>query len=166
MNPNGIQHIVAFIAMCEGYLGIEPYFKLWRYFFSISLIKKKERGRENPMPMGCTGIHLRGQRAAEYIPCQLSRSNKGWHSHWFYLKNNPAAPLPVFSRRLVEEVLLSWPWGPPIKEKKRMCDLLEAIAFLKTHGLRGADIIRGYHASRVVPPMARILPLYEMTPGT
>ena len=45
LNPNGIQHISAFITMCEGYLGIEPYFKLWRYFFSISLIKKKERGR-------------------------------------------------------------------------------------------------------------------------
>ena len=55
LNPNGIQHIAAFIAMCEGYLGIEPYFKLWRYFFSISLIKKKERGWETPVPMGCTG---------------------------------------------------------------------------------------------------------------
>ena len=44
LNPNGIQHIAAFIAMCEGYLGIKPHFELWRYFFSISLIKKKERG--------------------------------------------------------------------------------------------------------------------------
>ena len=35
---------MAFIAMCEGYLGIERHFELWRYFFSISLIKKKERG--------------------------------------------------------------------------------------------------------------------------
>ena len=101
MNPNEIQHIVAFIAMCEGYLGIELHFKLWRYFFSISLIKKKERGRETSVPMRCAGIHLWGQRAAEYMPCQLSRSNKGWHSHWFYLKDNPVAPLPVFSRRLV-----------------------------------------------------------------
>ena len=44
LNPNRIQHIVAFIAMCEGYLGIKPHFELWIYFFSISLIKKKERG--------------------------------------------------------------------------------------------------------------------------
>ena len=58
LNPNGIQHIAAFIAMCQGYLRIEPHFELWRYFFSISLIKKKERGRENLMPMGCAGIHL------------------------------------------------------------------------------------------------------------
>jgi len=46
LNPNGIQHITAFITMCEGYLGIEPYFELWRYFFSITLIKKKQRGQE------------------------------------------------------------------------------------------------------------------------
>ena len=99
------------------------------------------------------------------MPYQLSRSNKGWHSHWFYLKNDPAAHLSVFFGRLVEEVPPSWPWGPPIKEKKRMCDLLEAITFLKTHSLRGASVIGGYHTRRVAPLMARVLPLYGMTPG-
>ena len=64
LNLNGIQHIAAFIMMCEGYLGIEPHFKLWRYFVSISLIKKKERHWETLVPMGCTGIHLQGQRVA------------------------------------------------------------------------------------------------------
>ena len=68
MNPNGIQYIAAFIAMCEEYLGIKPHFELWRYFLSISLIKK-EKGLETSVPMGCMGIHLRGQRAAEYMPC-------------------------------------------------------------------------------------------------
>ena len=46
-----------------------------------------------------------------------------------------------------------------------MHDLLEAIAFLKTHGLRKASIIRGYHARRVALLMARILPLYRMMLG-
>ena len=46
-----------------------------------------------------------------------------------------------------------------------MCDLLEAIAFLKTHGLRGASVIGGYHARRVAPLMACVLPLCGMTPG-
>ena len=151
--------------MCKGYLGIEPHFELWRYFFSISLIQKKERNQETPMPMGCMGIHLRGQRVAKYMPYQLSRSNKGWHSHCFYLKNDPIAPLPVFSGRLVEEVPSSWLWGPPIKEKKRMRDLLEAISFLKTHGLRRAGVIRGYHMRTVASLMAHVLLLYGMTPG-
>ena len=99
------------------------------------------------------------------MPCQLSRSNKGWHSHWFYLKNDPAAPLPVFSGRLVEDVPPSWLWGPPIKEKKRMCNLLEATAFLKTHDFRGADVIGGYHTRRVAPLMVHVLPLYRMMLG-
>ena len=128
-------------------------------------MKKKERGWETSVSMGCVGIHLRGQRAPEYMPYQLSRSNKGWHSHWFYLKNDLDAPLPVFSGCLVEEVLPSWPWGPPDKEKKRMCDLLEAIAFLKTHSLREASDIRGYRARRVAPLMAWVLPLCGMTPS-
>ena len=64
--------------------------------------------------MGYMGIHLRGQRVAKYMPYQLSRSNKGWHSHWFYLKNDPVAPLPVFSERLIKEVPLSWSWGPSV----------------------------------------------------
>jgi hypothetical protein len=28
LNPYGIQHIEAFIVLCEGYLGIEPHFDL------------------------------------------------------------------------------------------------------------------------------------------
>ena len=46
-----------------------------------------------------------------------------------------------------------------------MRDLLEAIVFLKTHGLYGASIIGGYHMRRVAPLMSRILLLYGMTPG-
>ena len=71
----------------------------------------------------------------------------------------------IFFGRLVEEVPPSWPWGPPVKEKKRMCDLLEAIAFLKTHDLHGAGVIVGYHARRVAPLMAHVLSLYGMTPS-
>ena len=37
LNPNGIQHMAAFGALCEGFLGISPHFDLWRYFFAISL---------------------------------------------------------------------------------------------------------------------------------
>ena len=55
------------------------------------------------MPMGCTGIQLQNNRVDEYPSMRLSTSNKGWHSQWFYLKNDIAAPLPEFTRRLIEE---------------------------------------------------------------
>ena len=33
LNPNGIQHIATFIALCEGFLGVPPVFKFFLYFF-------------------------------------------------------------------------------------------------------------------------------------
>ena len=96
----------------------------------------------------------------------LSTSNKGWHSHWFYLKNNAAASLPEFTGRLVEEVPDSWrKWGVPEKDKKRIRDDLTAIQILKERGLKGSGIIGAYHVSRVAPLMRHVLPLYMMAPG-
>ena len=43
LNPNGIQHMAAFVALCEGILGINPHFNLWRYFFAVTLQKKREK---------------------------------------------------------------------------------------------------------------------------
>ena len=54
--------------------------------------------------MGCIGIQLRNNRVNEYPLMHLSTSNKGWHSHWFYVKNDVAAPLPEFIGHLIEEV--------------------------------------------------------------
>ena len=116
LNPNGIQHMAAFIALCEGFLGIRPYFDLWRYFYAITLQKKREKSgrQELHMPIGCAGIQLRNNRVGEYPLMRLSTSNKGWHSYWFYVKDDAAAPLPAFTGRLIEEVPESWrKWGGP-----------------------------------------------------
>ena len=78
----------------------------------------------------------------------LSGSNKVWHALLFYVKNADVAPLPGFTGRLIEEAPLVWGWGPLEKEKKRLHDLLDAIALLKNHGLHGGGVIRAYH----VPP--------------
>jgi hypothetical protein len=94
-----------FIALCEGYLRIEPHFELWRFFFAVSLLKKRERGGESSVLMGCAGIHLWSQQASQYMSLQLSRSIKGWHMLWFHLKNDAAAPVPDFTIRLIEEAL-------------------------------------------------------------
>ena len=51
---------------------------------------------------------------------QLSTSNKGWHSQWFYLKNATTA-LPEFIGRLIEEAPKSWrKWGVLEKDKKKI----------------------------------------------
>ena len=69
--------------------------------------------------MGCAGIHLRNNWVGEYPSMRLSTSNKGWHSHWFYLKNDIAAALPEFTGCLIKEAPDSWrKWGVLEKDKK------------------------------------------------
>ena len=114
--PNGVQHIAAFVALCEGFLGISPHFDLWWYLFAVTLLKK----RELSVPMGCADNQLRNNRVNEYPPMHLSTSNKGWHSYWFYVKDDATAPLLAFSRRIIEEVLEPWKWGVPDKDKKKI----------------------------------------------
>jgi hypothetical protein len=68
--------------------------------------------------MGCAEIRLRSNRAKDYISMKLSTSNKGWHSQWFYLKNDaaPSLPehaLPEYARCVIEVVPESWGWGIP-----------------------------------------------------
>jgi hypothetical protein len=59
---------MAFVVLCEGYLGIKPHFELWKHFFVVSLLKKREKNKPDlSVPMGCTGIYLRSNRAAEYM---------------------------------------------------------------------------------------------------
>ena len=52
--------MVAFVALCKGFLAISPHFDLWWHFFAITLQKKREKiGRpELHMSMGCAGIQL------------------------------------------------------------------------------------------------------------
>ena len=78
--PNGVQHMAAFIALCEGFLGIDPHFDLWRHFFTVSLSKRRVGGKEVSVPMGCASIRLRHTRVSGYTLMHLSTFNKGWHS--------------------------------------------------------------------------------------
>jgi len=66
LNPNEIQHIAAFVALCEGFLGISPHFDLWWNFFVVTLQKNREKKEELNTPMGCTGIQLQNNRVGEY----------------------------------------------------------------------------------------------------
>ena len=115
--------------------------------------------------MGCVGIHLRNYWVGEYPSLRLSTSNKGWHSQWFYLKNDASTPLSKLTGCLIEEALEPWrKWGIPEKDKKKIQDHIAAIHILKESGLKGLGIIGAYHARRVAPLMMRVLPLYVMAP--
>jgi hypothetical protein len=109
-------------------LGIEPYVELWKYFFAVSLQKRREKKAELSVLVGCASIHLQSGRAAGYNPIVVTKSNKGWHKPWFYLKNDAIDCLPEFTGCTIEEAPDQWGHGPVEKEKKRLCDLIDAIA--------------------------------------
>jgi hypothetical protein len=142
-------------------LGIVPHFKLLRYFFAVSLVKKRDG---SIAPIGCYRIHLHGPRAHKYMAITTTKSNKGWHSRWFYIKNYDA-PLPLFTSRTTLAAPPLWSWGP-VEKKKRLAPLLGAIAYLKGPSLCDTGVIGVYHSRRVAPLMVCMLPLYEMVPGT
>ena len=73
------------------------------------------------------GIHLRNNPVNKYPSMRLSTSNKGWHSHWFYVKDDAPTPLPAFFGCIIEEVPEPWKWGVPDKDKKKIQDHLAAI---------------------------------------
>ena len=141
-------------------VGINPHFDLWQHLFAVHLLKKRVG-----VPVGCAGIHFRNNRADAYPSMRLSTSNKGWHSQWFYVKDDAATPLPVFSECVIKEALGSWRWGVLVKEKKNINDLLAALQTLKDRGVKGSGIIGAYHVRRVAPLVARMLPLHQMVPG-
>jgi hypothetical protein len=103
--------------------------------------------------------------ATEYMAIMMSKSNKGWHALWFYMKNDIVTILPVFFGHLIEEAPPVEGWGPIKKDKRRIDDLIDAIPVLNQNGLRGSSIIKAYHTRRVALLMACILPLYSMGPG-
>ena len=80
------------------------------------------------------------------------------------VKDDVAAPLPVFSGRIIEEVPGLWKWGVLNKDKNGIKDHLVALQILKERGMMGSGIIGAYHMWRVASLMSHVLPLYLMVP--
>ena len=140
LNPNGVLMMSAFATLCEGYLAAAPNFLLFRHFFSFALQKESVsmgdgHKEQHPAPIGCAGLRRKTARAPSYIPGELPTSNKGWHPRWFYLKNDPANPLPKFSGRALSQPLECWTYGCPSGEMKKIQGGVDAVAKLRDHGL-------------------------------
>lgn len=92
LNPNSVHQVAIFVALCEGYLGIEPNFTLWKYYFEGSLF----RTGDVPVRMGYLILHLCSRCFEDYIVAKFNTLHKGWHSKWFYLRNDANFPFPAF----------------------------------------------------------------------
>jgi hypothetical protein len=165
LSPNSISQAAIFVAVCEGYLGIDPHWDLWTHFFSAELFASptgERRVRVAVRACGCI-LQLRQSRASQYIPVVLASSNKGWQRRWFYLRNDDGR-LPSFSQRVVTVAADAWRYGTPHDRQKNLEPLLKALEALRKGGLTAAGVIAAIHRRRVLPLAERRLPLWEMTP--
>jgi hypothetical protein len=90
LTPNSISQATIFMAVCEGYLGMEPQWNLWLHFFRAEHFAKKagERGVRRAVHAGSCTLQVRSGQGEQYIPAQLILSNNDWHDDWFYLRND------------------------------------------------------------------------------
>jgi hypothetical protein len=73
LNPNSIQQMAVFEAVCEGYLGISAHWHLFQYFFRFTCLKEGSRAAT----IGCANLRMKQGRSDDYIPVTLSSLNSG-----------------------------------------------------------------------------------------
>jgi hypothetical protein len=166
LSPNSIAQAAIFVAVCEGFLGIDPHWDLWTHLFSaepFALTMGERRVHMVVRASGCI-LQLRQARAQQYIPAILVSSNKGWQRRWFYLRNDDGR-LPSFSQRVVTAAGSNWCYGAPHDRQKNLQPLLVALQELRDGGLTAAGVVAAIHRRRVLPLTERRLLLLEMTLG-
>ena len=166
-SPNAISQAAVFVAVCEGYLGIEVHWDLWIHLFRGELFV--ENARNQPRRYARAGgltFHIRPTRRNFYITSKMTTNNSGWSRGWFYLRNHKGA-LPEFTNKVLRERPPKWDWGvSPPAQQARLEVLTDALARLVRKGLTAAAVIANFHRQRVIPLVERALPIYELTPGS
>jgi hypothetical protein len=163
--PNAVAQAAIFAAVCEGYLGVEPQWNLWLHLFKAELFARNAgaKGAFYAVRVGSCVLQLRSSRSEQYIPARLISSNSGWHTGWFYLRNDENQ-LPRYTGRVLTAREHNWMYGVPDVEKPRLDPLLAALQQLRARGLTAAAVATAFHRRRVMPLCRRRLRLDQMTP--
>jgi hypothetical protein len=87
--------MAAFVTMCEAYIGIEPNFNLWNYFFHARL----QQGSSTEMAsLDNVDIFVRlGPRVDPYFHLPTSDPPVRRRKVWLFIRNDADASLPVFT---------------------------------------------------------------------
>jgi hypothetical protein len=166
-NPNSIAQAAIFMAVCEGFWGIDPHWDLWNHLFSAEFFVSSTDEKKVCMAVragGCN-LQLRSGRAQQYIPGSLVSSNKGWQNRWFYLRNDDEV-LPPFSQQVVTAAADNWHWGATRENQEKLQPILRALQNLQAESLTAAGVVAAIHRRRVLPLAERRLRLSEMKSGS
>jgi hypothetical protein len=131
--------MVAFVTLCEDYMGIEPHFNLWNYFFCAQL----QQGLSTEMAaLGNVDIFfISGCGVDPYFHFLTLGPSDGWQKLWFFLSNDTDTPLPVFTgSHPVPQP--NWGYGVAQRDLCMIQPLCEVIQQLLRGGLMGTDLLR------------------------
>jgi hypothetical protein len=72
LTPNSLLHIAYFITLCEAFLGIDPYWVLWKYLFCLC-----PSGSQGEIPeLGGAIVLMRSE--SQYLYFKMAQSVQGW----------------------------------------------------------------------------------------
>jgi hypothetical protein len=76
LSPNSISQAAIFVAVCEGYLGIDPHWDLWTHFFSAELFCFADGGEKGLCGSAGRRLHPPAEAVAGVVvysprPCVL-----------------------------------------------------------------------------------------------
>jgi hypothetical protein len=164
LNPNGVLQIAVFVTLCEAYLGIDPNLELLKHYFVVNIMNAKDPdGGAVPAAVGAASVQMRAGMTAEYPALTLPSSLSGWHSRWFYLKDDPARPLPAFTGRAILGPAHTWRDRPRPEAFRAISPAIEVIRKLREARLTGSAVLAHHLARGVAPLRTRVLRMYEMT---
>jgi len=145
--PNAISQAASFVAVCEGFLGIEAHWDLWVHLFrgELHTVAGGARGLRRPVLAGGLTFALREGRKDKYIPCTMTSNNADWEKGWFYLCNDGAG-LPAYTGKVLTERPGRWGRGVSDPAKREQLDLLTgALHRLAEKGLTVAAVIANFY---------------------
>jgi len=163
--PNTITLLASFFTLCEGFIGIEPHWHLFRSIYTIRPQKVKKSGEDGSMEVNhlCGGLFIARKQGTQYFPSSLPDSVRNWQNSWFYCKvDEGTRTLPPYSDvRLTD----SQGWNPRLTnaEKETVLPLIREIVRLKKNGLDAMDLIAAYVTRRIQPLQARTRGMWTYT---
>jgi hypothetical protein len=148
LTPLGILHVAAFVTLHEAYMGVEPHFDLWNYFFRNPLRQGLDT---EAVVWSSVDIFIQsGPRVDSYFHLSMSDPPVGWWKVWFFLKNDAVTPLPVFtSSHPIPQP--KWGFGVAYQCICKLQPLRDVVLQLLGSGLMGVDLLWTFVSHRLQP---------------
>ncbi|RLN11340.1 hypothetical protein C2845_PM09G12760, partial [Panicum miliaceum] len=145
LNPNSITHIFIFIHFCEAFLGIEPHFDLFCYFFHLL----PQPSSDKQVVVGRVGLQFKQGNGKEYIKYKTPTNHSGWRELWFYIGNHQ----PALAERTPWKAVQRPEWNETLtrSEMVQVTDLVLFISALKKMSVTGASVLLSMFKGRIQP---------------